>query len=424
MENESNLNLKSEEVQEILGTPPGWLLRYGTLLFFLIIVLLFWLSYWIKYPDVVEHEIIISFNDPPIKMISPNSGYTDLIYASQNQKVKKGQLLVTFKTDADYQDVLTIYENLLKVKSLDINKLISINLDENIRVGEIQNSLLEFIEMQKQYSNQLKGDYVSFTKKDVQKQIVALESGVLYLINLKESISVQIDNIQIQLKNEEVMVKMDKLSQTELNKTRDKYIGLNSNLNATEAEIKDKQIKINTLKNELISINLGGEKGREIAELKLKDSFIQLKTKISQWIYTNLIISPSDGVLQIISGNLKADQYISKDEPLFIIIPSQSKEMRGIMNIPFTESGNIEKNQKVLVRLKSYPSAQYGILEGRVLNISKVAIELNNEMVSPINVNFQNGLITTKGYKISNEQELSGTGRIITKEKRFIQRIF
>jgi len=424
MENESNLNLKSEEVQEILGTPPGWLLRYGTLLFFLIIVLLFWLSYWIKYPDVVEHEIIISFNDPPIKMISPNSGYIDLIYASQNQKVKKGQLLVTFKTDADYQDVLTIYENLLKVKSLDINKLISINLDENIRVGEIQNSLLEFIEMQKQYSNQLKGDYVSFTKKDVQKQIVALESGVLYLINLKESISVQIDNIQIQLKNEEVMVKMDKLSQTELNKTRDKYIGLNSNLNATEAEIKDKQIKINTLKNELISINLGGEKGREIAELKLKDSFIQLKTKISQWIYTNLIISPSDGVLQIISGNLKADQYISKDEPLFIIIPSQSKEMRGIMNIPFTESGNIEKNQKVLVRLKSYPSAQYGILEGRVLNISKVAIELNNEMVSPINVNFQNGLITTKGYKISNEQELSGTGRIITKEKRFIQRIF
>ncbi len=424
MENESNLNLKSEEVQEILGTPPGWILRYGTLLFFLIIVLLFWLSYWIKYPDVVEHEIIISFNDPPIKMISPNSGYIDLIYASQNQKVKKGQLLVTFKTDADYQDVLTIYENLLKVKSLDINKLISINLDENIRVGEIQNSLLEFIEMQKQYSNQLKGDNVSFTKKDVQKQIVALESGVLYLINLKESISVQIDNIQIQLKNEEVMVKMDKLSQTELNKTRDKYIGLNSNLNATEAEIKDKQIKINTLKNELISINLGGEKGREIAELKLKDSFIQLKTKISQWIYTNLIISPSDGVLQIISGNLKADQYISKDEPLFIIIPSQSKEMKGIMNIPFTESGNIEKNQKVLVRLKSYPSAQYGILEGRVLNISKVAIELNNEMVSPINVNFQNGLITTKGYKISNEQELSGTGRIITKEKRFIQRIF
>ena len=147
MENESNLNLKSEEVQEILGTPPGWLLRYGTLLFFLIIVLLFWLSYWIKYPDVVEHEIIISFNDPPIKMVSPNSGYTDLIYASQNQKVKKGQLLVTFKTDADYQDVLTIYENLLKVKSLDINKLISINLDENNRVGEIQNSLLEFIDI-------------------------------------------------------------------------------------------------------------------------------------------------------------------------------------------------------------------------------------------------------------------------------------
>ena len=58
MENENNLDLRSEEVMEILGTPPGWLLRFGTLLFFLLLVLLSWLSYWIEYPDVVENEII------------------------------------------------------------------------------------------------------------------------------------------------------------------------------------------------------------------------------------------------------------------------------------------------------------------------------------------------------------------------------
>ncbi|MEY3323406.1 MAG: hypothetical protein RLZZ417_2989 [Bacteroidota bacterium] len=424
MENENNLDLRSEEVMEILGTPPGWLLRFGTLLFFLILVLLSWLSYWIEYPDVVENEIIISFNDPPTKLISPKSGYIDLIYTFQNQTVKKGQLLVSYKTEADYKDILSLYDKLLTIKTLEINRLANLELDENVRVGELQNDILQFLEMQKQYSKQIKGEGSSRNKKDIQKQIGALENGVQYSLNLKENLTIQIDNIQIQIKNEEAMVKMDKLSQAELNKTRDKYVALISNLNATEAEIKDKQFKINSLKEDLVTLNLGGEKGRELAVLKLKDSFILLKTKMAQWVYTNLIISPSNGVLQITNSSLKSGQFVNKEEPMFMVIPSQLNEMRGIMNIPFTKSGNIEINQKVLVRLKSYPSAQYGVLTGRVANISRVAVEVNNELVSPVIVYFQNGLVTSNGYKIVTKQELSGIGRIITKDKRFIQRLF
>lgn len=424
MENENNIDLRSEEVQEILGTPPGWLLRFGTLLFFLILVLLSWLSYWIEYPDVVENEIIISFNDPPTKLISPKSGYIDLIYTSQNQTVKIGQLLVSYKTEADYKDILSLYDKLIKIKTLEINTLAKMELDENVRVGELQKDLLQFLEMQKQYLKQIKGEGSSSNKKDMQKQIGALENGLQYSLNLKENLTIQIENIMIQIKNEEAMVKMDKLSQAELNKTRDKYVALISNLNATESEIKDKQFKINSLKEEMVTLKLGGEKGRELAILKLKDSFILLKTKMAQWVYTNLIISPSNGVLQITNSSLKSGQFVNKDEPMFMLIPAQLKEMKGIMNVPFTKSGNIESNQKVLVKLKSYPSAQYGVLTGRVANISRVAVEVNNELVSPVIVYFQNGLVTSTGYKIVTEQELSGMGRIITKDKRFIQRLF
>ena len=424
MENENNFDKRSKDVQEILGTPPGWLLRYGTLLFFVIIVILIWLTYWIQYPDVVENEIIISFNDPPTKLISPKTGYIDLIYTVHNQRVKKGQLLVSYKTDAYYKDVLMIHEKLSKIKTLDINKLAALVVDENIRVGELQNDLLQFLEMQKQYIKLASNDGTDRNKKDLQKQILALENGIQYSVNLKENTAIQIENLQIQLKNEEAMVKMDKLSQSELNKTRDKYVALFSNLNATEAEIKDKHFKINNLKSEMITNKLGEEKGRELAILKVKDSFILLKSNITKWVFTNLIISPSNGVLQITNSSLKSGQFVNKDEQMVIVIPAQSKKMKGIMNVPFTKSGNIEKNQKVLVRLKSFPSAKYGVLKGRVVSISRVAIEVNNELVSPVIIYFQDGLVTSNGYKISKDQELSGTGRIITEDKRFIQRLF
>jgi multidrug resistance efflux pump len=424
MDKDFNQNVKSEELREILGTPPGWLLRFGTLLFFIILVLLFWLSYWIQYPEVVEDEIIISFNDPPTTLISPKSGFVDLIFVDNNQMVKKGQLLISYKSDADYQDVLSIYEILKPIDISDYSQLSTLKFKEALRVGELQNDLLIFLETQKQYSNEINQSGSVQIRKDLRRQMDALEKGIQYANNLKENLYVQIENIRIQIKNEEAMVKMDKLSQTELNKTRDKYVDFLASLNATEAEIKDKQFKINSLRNELISVSDEKEKGREQAELKLTNAFLELKATISGWLYAHLIISPTSGVLQMTNNTLKPGQYVNKEDGLMLVIPSQTNKMKGMMHVAFTKSGQIKINQKVIVKLKSYPEAKYGVLLGRVNSISKVAIKINEVMVSPVHVGFNDTLRTTNGFIIPVDQELSGIGRIITKNKRFIQRLF
>jgi multidrug resistance efflux pump len=220
------------------------------------------------------------------------------------------------------------------------------------------------------------------------------------------------------------MVKMDKLSQSELNKTRDKLTVLSSNLNATEVEIKDKQFKINNLRSDLASLRVNSEKGREVALSEMNAAFVQFKSNVSQWISSHLIISPTDGTVQVTNKFLKSGQYVNKDEPLLIIIPPQSNKMKGLMNVPFTESGNIKRNQLVLVKLNSYPSSKYGIIEGKVASSSSIALEEDGKLVSPVTVYFENGLVTTTGYMVSTKKELSGMARIITQNKRFIQRLF
>lgn len=424
MKNENNIDVKNEEIQEILGTPPGWILRFGTLIFLIVIVLLIWLSYWIQYPDVVESEIIISFNDPPTKLISPKSGYLNELHTIHSQQVKKGQLLISYNSEADYLDVLSLYEKLLEVKPTSQTSIMSLLLIENYSIGELQKYLYQFLDKQKQYNLKTNEGTEVANKTDKQKQISSLENGIQYSLNLKENLSVQIENIQIQMKNEEAMVKMDKLSQTELNKTKDKLTNLLSNLNSTEAEIKDKQFKISNLKNELVNLKAGSEKGREVALLEMNASFVQLKSSASLWIALHLIISPSDGTVQVTNKFLKSGQYVNKDEPLLMIIPPQSNKMKGILNIPFAESGNIRKNQTVLVKLNSYPSSKYGIIQGKVATSSSIALEDDEKLVSPVTVYFSKGLVTTTGYKVSTKKELSGTARIITQNKRFIQRLF
>jgi multidrug resistance efflux pump len=424
MKNENNIEVLNEEIQEILGTPPGWILRFGTLIFFIVIVVLIWLSYWIQYPDIVSSEIIVSFNDPPTKLISPKSGYLNKLHAVHNQKIKKGQLLISYTSEANYKDVLSLYEKLLQVKQTEESSILSLSFTENYSIGELQKYLFQFLDKQKQYNLRVKGIAEVTSKRDKQKQIISLENGIAYSTNLRDNLIVQIDNTQIQIKNEEAMVKMDKLSQSELNKTRDKLTVLTSNLNATEAEIKDKQFSISNLKSELVNLSFSNEKGREVALLEMNAAFVQFKSNVSQWISLNLIISPSEGTVQVTNKFLKSGQYVNKDEPLLIIIPPQSNKMKGIMNVPFNESGSIKRNQVVLVKLNSYPSAKYGIIQGKVASSSSIALEDNEKLVSPVTVYFENGLVTTTGYKVSTKKELSGTARIITQNKRFIQRLF
>jgi len=424
MKNENNIEVLNEEIQEILGTPPGWILRFGTLIFLIVIVVLIWLSYWIQYPDVVVSEIIVSFNDPPSKLISPKSGYLNKLHAVNNQKVKKGQLLISYNSEANYQDVLSLYEKLLQVKQTNQSSILSLSFSENYSIGELQKYLFQFLDKQNQYSLRVKGISEVTNKSDKQKQISSLENGIEYSTNLRDNLAVQIENTQIQLKNEEAMVKMDKLSQSELNKTRDKLTVLSSNLNATEAEIKDKQFKISNLRSDLVNLSVSSEKGREVALSEMNATFVQFKSNVSQWISSHLIISPTDGMVQVTNKFLKSGQYVNKDEPLLIIIPPQSNKMKGIMNVPFNESGNIKRNQLVLVRLNSYPSSKFGIIQGKVASSSSIALEEDGKLVSPVTVYFENGLVTTTGYKVSTKKELSGMARIITQNKRFIQRLF
>ena len=69
-QNSQDIEIRSEEVQDILKAVPNWMIRWGnTLLLFLMIMLLF-ISWFIKYPDVISTEIMITTEIPPEKLLS------------------------------------------------------------------------------------------------------------------------------------------------------------------------------------------------------------------------------------------------------------------------------------------------------------------------------------------------------------------
>ena len=62
-----NIEIHSEEVQEILKQMPKGILRWGNAMLLSLILLLFLLSWFVKYPDILVAEAILTTAQPPQK---------------------------------------------------------------------------------------------------------------------------------------------------------------------------------------------------------------------------------------------------------------------------------------------------------------------------------------------------------------------
>ena len=84
------IELRSEEVQELLGTPPPWLIRWGLLFVLILIIFVAWLLYWLPYQETVTTTIKIKREQPAEEIISPEAGTISNVLVQSEDTVEAG----------------------------------------------------------------------------------------------------------------------------------------------------------------------------------------------------------------------------------------------------------------------------------------------------------------------------------------------
>ena len=103
------------------------------------------------------------------------------------------------------------------------------------------------------------------------------------------------------------------------------------------------------------------------------------------------------------------------------IIPKNKLAVVGRMSIPSTNSGKVAVGEKVLIKLDNYRYQEFGIVEGRVQNISLTPDEKGYYYVDVI---LPKGLNTSYHKKLPFDRELKGNAEIVTQDLRLIERFF
>lgn len=415
---ETDFELRSEEVQDILTKVPNWMIRWGTVLILGIIILLLFLSWFIKYPDVVSSEIIITTNTPPEKLIAKISGKIQAILVNDKETVKGQTPLAVIENSANYRDVFllkSVVENInLDQTSFPFEKF------KNVQLGEIESSFAIF---QKEYiANHLNKKLRPF---NVETNAQGYESNQLserlqLLISQQAITQNEIELQKNDLNRQEILFKKGVISVQEIEKQRLQFLQSEKNYKNLLSTVSQLKSSINELKRNNKSTIINESKENINLERNVLQAFYQLKKSIKDWDLNYVFRSTNKGVvtfLQIWSIN----QSINSGENLFAIIPTNQNGFVGKLKAAALNSGKIKENQRVNIRLANYPDKEFGILKGLVKRISLTPDKEGNLLMD---ISLPNGLKTSYNKKILFQQEMRGSADIITQDLRLIERIF
>ena len=83
----------SDEIQEIMGRIPGWVIRWGISVVFAVFMILLGVSYFFKYPKVVVAPIELTTSNPPADLIARATGKIAYLLVDNNQHVSRGDII-------------------------------------------------------------------------------------------------------------------------------------------------------------------------------------------------------------------------------------------------------------------------------------------------------------------------------------------
>ncbi|RYC53123.1 HlyD family secretion protein [Flagellimonas olearia] len=173
-----NWDERSDQVREILGKAPNWVIRFGITLVFIIIFLLLLGASLISYNDIIPAQITVTSKNPPVYLKSKSSGRLTQIFIQPGQNVRKGEPLAEIENTATIDDVYYL-KNHLKDSNLPLITLDSLKslFPFHLKLGDVQMAYDDFIA---QYQNYIVFNTLTPIKKQpdiIRRQLLGQQLG-------------------------------------------------------------------------------------------------------------------------------------------------------------------------------------------------------------------------------------------------------
>ena len=417
------LPLRSNEVQEFISRKPNFFIRWGILLFFIVLILMGVICWFIQYPDLVTSKARLTSIISPKEVIARTEGKLQRIEVSNGVKVNKDEVLAYMESIANPSSVMQVHNNLdsilLNISEDNTNQIINFFPDYTQQLflkelGELQQPFQTFMQSFVSFRDYISNGFY-LRKRDM------LQTDVVNIIRLHSILQEQQSLLEkdVALSKQtfdanETLVKDKVISALDYRNEQSRFIAKQLSL---------PQLKVALISNE----SQQNEKKKEIAELEnqiivQKNSFVQslqsLITQFQQWELKYILKAPIDGVVQM-EGFLQQNQFIRNNQVLFYVQPDSMKYFAEIV-IPQYNFGKVGVGKEVLLKFQAYPSEQFGAVNGIIDYISPTPTDSG----FLAKVLLPTGLVTSYGKQLRYQYGLVAQADIITENMRLLERFY
>lgn len=418
MADHTNIELRNDEVREILGTPPRWIIRRGISIIFFVILILLTGSYFYKYPDIIQSQITLTTENPPASLKSQAVGKITGLFAAEKQLVAKDEVIAIVENTANFQDVLRLKSMIDTLQNVEY-----FNNPLSLQLGDIQPYYSNFFRLIRDNKNQKELDYYNEKIKAVKQQI---RDYKIYYDRLWIQRNLQEKELMIaqeQYDRDLGLFKKEVNSKVELEQAEKVLLQQKVTFENSRIALANTQMEINQLDQQILDLGLQQSQEEDRRRVAIEEAFDNFKSQVRKWEQTYLIVSPIDGFVTFTRFWSK-NQNVQQGEIVATVIPQVASNIIGKVLILPSGVGKVKVGQTVNVKFYNYPFMEFGMLKGTVKSISLIPESTESGVVYIAEVEVPDDLVTNYGKKLVFTQEMTGTAEIITDELRLIQRFF
>ncbi|MEM9720237.1 MAG: HlyD family efflux transporter periplasmic adaptor subunit [Bacteroidota bacterium] len=416
---ENNLNIFSEDIQEVVAKLPSWPIRWGISIISGTLGMLILGTWFIKYPDSIPCRIVLTTEFEPVDLVSNTSGKVALM-VRETDTISRGEVLAYIANATRYEDYLrlrNILEQFQEILSRNFQPQ-DLYIEEYLQLGELQADYLLLL-------NRIKTYQITQDVAIRESQILSINKRIDLYQKINQQLAQQKGNqakelhlIAQKYATDQELFSEGIIAKAVFDQSQLAYLQAQRAFESSENTLMGNEINIAQLKAQQVELSLGKIQAQDQFRNDIFSAYRQLESKVQLWQERYLIIAPFEGQISL-RGFLNDEQFIMAGAVVMTIVPF-SQHIYGQAQMPISGSGKVEIGQRVNIKLDNFPATEYGMIYGEVHAIS--AIPQDN--IYRVKVGLQKGLQTSFRRQLPFKQQLTGVAEIITADLSVLDRIF
>lgn len=427
-------------IQDMMGNPPGWLLRSGLGSLAVVLLLLLGLAAVIPYPEKIDAPFVLQTQTVPLALHAGAMGVVEAMVAADGSTVSHGDTLLIFRSETDWRAVGRLDR---AVSTLERKLDATAATGRNGSVAREIAPVLAELPVSDRYLGSIQTPVTGLRttlralnsyrlNNGVNAEIGTYQREIADASRLSGSIGKQVDLYDQELGYQESQLeRMTGLEADGIVSTQEaedvaaRTVGARRQREVLVSSDIQNQLRMQQLRQQITKLR--NQHVERLAEFdrQLLSQLRQLRAALDAFRERYVLVARETGTINWLPDT-RPQATVSSANPLGYLLPdAASQQLVARTELPAVAQGKVAPGNRVVLDFAAYPAREYGQVNGTLLKLDPVAtLNAREEYVRRAEIALPESLTTSYGDQIPFQYNLTGSARFLVAKRTFLERLF